>query len=219
MPALSNQRSISKYAKKALHYDGTAQRTDWIREHTINLLNLRAGEVVLDVGCGSGLSFGRLREKVGPAGSVMGIDQSPEMLGLAQRRIAENGWENTRAVEAFTEQVELPWQFDALLFHYTHDILQSESSVRNLLTYAKPNARIAIAGMKYFPLWMEPLNVYAFFKNYAWNGNGAGLRRPWRHIERLAELAPIRSTQVGMGYITHGVVNAPQPNRRSHLEA
>jgi SAM-dependent methyltransferase len=219
MPATSNHRSIAKYAKKAGLYDGTAHRTDWIRQHTIDLLELRPGEVVLDVGCGSGLSFAQLRAKVGPAGSVVGIDQSPEMLALAQRRIAENGWTNTRAVEAFTEHVELPWQFDALLFHYTHDILQSETSVRNVLAYAKPNARIAIAGMKYFPIWLEPLNLYAFFKNYAWNGNGAGLRRPWRHIERLAELAPIRSTQVGMGYITHGVVSAPQHNHKSHIEA
>jgi arsenite methyltransferase len=205
-PSLTNARSIQKYAKKAKLYDSTAHRTDWIRRKTIELLELNEGQAVLDVGCGSGLSFEQLRNGVGANGNVIGFDQSPDMLGLAQRLVNQRGWSNVCAQYGFGESIQFDVQFDAFLFHYTHDVLQSPKAIENLLSFAKPNARIAIAGMKMFPIWLEPLNVYAFFKNYAWNGNGSGLRRPWRHIEEQTDFTFIRSTQVGMGYIAVGKV-------------
>jgi arsenite methyltransferase len=44
------------------------------------------GERVLDVGCGPGFYVAELLEQVGPAGSVTGVDASPQTLALAQRR-------------------------------------------------------------------------------------------------------------------------------------
>jgi arsenite methyltransferase len=200
-PNVTNARSIQKYAKKAKLYDGTAHRTDWIRGKTIELLELDEGQTVLDVGCGSGLSFELLRRGVGKTGKTVGFDQSPDMLALAQRLVKQKGWGNVFTQYGFGESIHFETQFDAYLFHYTHDILQSPDAVENLLRFAKPNARIAIAGMKKFPIWLEPLNVYAFFKNFAWNGNGSGLRRPWRHIQERTDFTFVRATQVGMGYI------------------
>ena len=42
------------------------------------------GEVILDVGCGTGRNFERIRERIGPAGRLIGIEQSPEMLARAR---------------------------------------------------------------------------------------------------------------------------------------
>jgi arsenite methyltransferase len=44
------------------------------------------GERILDVGCGPGFLSAELRQEVGPAGSVVGVDASPAMLALAARR-------------------------------------------------------------------------------------------------------------------------------------
>ena len=44
------------------------------------------GERILDVGCGPGFLSAELRQEVGPAGSVVGVDSSPAMLALAARR-------------------------------------------------------------------------------------------------------------------------------------
>ena len=49
-------------------------------------LAARAGERVLDVGCGPGFYAEELLGEVGPEGSVVGIDASPEMLAVAARR-------------------------------------------------------------------------------------------------------------------------------------
>jgi ubiquinone/menaquinone biosynthesis C-methylase UbiE len=44
------------------------------------------GERVLDVGCGPGFYCNELVDEVGPEGFVVGVDASPQMLGLAKRR-------------------------------------------------------------------------------------------------------------------------------------
>ncbi len=59
------------------------------RLRTLELLQLRAGESVLDVGCGSGLLTQEMAMLVGAGGSVLGIDSSRDMLALADRRCAD----------------------------------------------------------------------------------------------------------------------------------
>jgi SAM-dependent methyltransferase len=48
-------------------------------------LGLRAGDTVLDAGCGTGRALPALREAVGPGGTLLGADLTPEMLHAAVR--------------------------------------------------------------------------------------------------------------------------------------
>jgi SAM-dependent methyltransferase len=48
-------------------------------------LGLRAGDTVLDAGCGTGRALPALREAVGPDGLVLGVDLTPQMLRAAVR--------------------------------------------------------------------------------------------------------------------------------------
>jgi ubiquinone/menaquinone biosynthesis C-methylase UbiE len=54
------------------------------RRKAVDCLGLRAGDRVLDVGCGTGRSLGYLHKAVGPTGRVYGIDISAGMLRKAQ---------------------------------------------------------------------------------------------------------------------------------------
>ena len=63
---------------------------------------------------------------------------------------------------------------------------------------------MAIAGVKYFPRWLAPLNLWVYFKNYGYNGAPGELRSPWDRIApRLADWQ-FTPTQFGMGYIASG---------------
>jgi SAM-dependent methyltransferase len=48
-------------------------------------MGLRAGDLVLDAGCGTGRALEPLRSAVGPSGTVLGCDLTPEMLAEARR--------------------------------------------------------------------------------------------------------------------------------------
>ena len=60
----------------------------------------KAGEVVLDIGCGCGQSSLQLAQRVGPRGSVQGVDISQPMLDRARERAREHRLENVQFLAA-----------------------------------------------------------------------------------------------------------------------
>jgi SAM-dependent methyltransferase len=54
---------------------------------------LKAGETVLDLGCGGGFDCFLAARKVGPTGSVIGVDMTPQMVSKARKNVAEAGEE------------------------------------------------------------------------------------------------------------------------------
>lgn len=196
--------SLAKYRQHAAGYDDTCGPTWPIRERAVAALQLKPGQVVLDVGCGTGLSLSLLRSVVGDSGKIYGFDQSPEMLALARQRAHAAGWKNVELFETSAQELNLPEPVDALLFHYTHDILRSPLALDQLLGSAKTGARVAIAGVKYFPRWLAPLNLWVYFKNRPYNGGPGELASPWDRIApNLAEWQ-LTPTQFGMGYLAFG---------------
>ncbi len=119
-----------------------------LRQRAIELLELRPGERVLDAGCGPGGSFPYLLDKVGRDGEVVGVEISPEMASLANKRIQNNEWRNVRVLESPAEQVHLEGLFDALLMLGAPDVYGSAAGLGNLLPHLKSNARVVAFGAK-----------------------------------------------------------------------
>ena len=202
-----NQLSIARYSRCAAGYDASAERTMALRLRTIAALRLQPGEVVLDVGAGTGLSYAPLLQAVGAQGRVLAFEQSPDMHAQAQRRVQHHGWHQVWHCQAPAETVQLPEPADAVLFNYVHDITRTPQAVDNILRQAKPGARIAMAGMKYFPWWTGPLNLLAWLKNRPYNANPGGLWRPWGLVQARCAHFECQPTMAGMGYIAHGALH------------
>ena len=198
--------SREKYRRRAARYDATCGPTWPIRERAVAALGLAPGMTVLDVGCGTGLSLPLLRAAVGDAGRVFAFDHSPHMLAQARSRVVRAGWRNVQLFETPAHGLALPEPVDALLFHYTHDILRSEAALDALLGQARPGANVAVAGIKYFPRWLAPLNVWVYLKNVGYNGAPGGLRTPWDRIAPRLSGWHWQPTQFGMGYLARGRV-------------
>lgn len=70
------------------------------RRRLIESLGPRAGDQILDLGCGTGLNFPLLQDRVGPGGMIVGIDRSAQMLAQARRRAQRQGWDNVILLQA-----------------------------------------------------------------------------------------------------------------------
>ena len=160
---------------------------------------------MLDVACGTGKSFEMLREAVGPEGVVVGVEQSPEMLQLAAERVREGGWDNVRLVESNMESADLAGPFDAVLFVYTQDVLQSDAALARIFEATQSGARVASTGLKLFPWYLGIANVWLLAISYPYFTTFRGLTKPWAPLERYVDLHDIRPTFLGSGYIAEGV--------------
>ena len=203
-----NELSIQRYRQRAKDYDQSAQRTMPLRLRTIALLQLRPGEVVMDVGAGTGLSYAPLLAGVGPGGRVLAFEQSPEMFEQARARVDQQGWANVWHTCEAAETVTLPQPADAVLFNYVHDVLRTPAALDNILRQAKPGARVAVAGMKFFPWWTGPLNLLAWLKNRPYNARASDMWRPWDLLEPRCNGFTRSTTQAGMGYIARGTTRS-----------
>ena len=74
----------------------------------IESLKFREGEIVADIGCGSGYIARRIAKKVGATGIVYGVDIQQEMLDLLAKRMATFGIENVRPIMGEIKDPKLP---------------------------------------------------------------------------------------------------------------
>ena len=70
------------------------------RRLTAEALQLAPGQVVLDLPCGTGLSFDTIAPAIGPEGLLLGVDRSHGMSNKAAARAEANGWAQVRVHQA-----------------------------------------------------------------------------------------------------------------------
>ena len=192
------------YGEHARSYDRDTVAFQPYRRAVVEALPLRSGQVVLDVGCGTGLCCGLLREKVGPGGGVVGIEESPEMAAVAREHIADQGWRNVTVVQSPAEEAEIGLMADAALFCAVHDIMQSPAALRNVMTKLRPGAWVAAGGGKWAAPMMVAANWLVSTLHAPYVRSFSGFDRPWRHLEQMVEDVRVREMAFGSGYIMTG---------------
>ena len=199
--------ALANYARLAEDYDASCQRIEPLREEAVALLGLRPGDLVLDVACGTGKSFALLCAGVGAGGSVVGIELSPQMCRQARARAAALEPARVRVVEGSAENTDCGAElFDAVLFHYTHDVLRNPVALAHLFASLRPGARVAVAGFKAAPAWAAPLNWFSMFRTRNYLTTFEGLDEPWSHLLRFVPDFRWRNRLAATGYVGWGNV-------------
>jgi SAM-dependent methyltransferase len=192
------------YGEHARSYNRDTSAFEPYRRSVVEALPLCRGQVVLDVGCGTGLCYGLLREKVGAQGAIIGIEESPEMAAVAREHIAAQGWRNVTVVQSSAEDAQIAPTADAALFCAVHDIMQSADALANVLAKLRPGAWIAAGGGKWAAPFMMAANMMTSTLHAPYVRSFDGFDRPWAYLEKLVEDVRVREMAFGNGYVMTG---------------
>ena len=160
----------------------------------IDALAPAPGQQVLDIGCGTGLNFPLLQERVGTSGTIVGIDRSAEMLRQARRRARAHGWENVILLQAdmvrldpgaIAARIEASGGVaasDAALATYSLSLMGDwEQAWTNMTGLLATHARVGVVDMQDpvgWARWMTPLARLACAL-----GGSDITAAPWRAVE------------------------------------
>ena len=201
----ARHQALQQYRARADRYDSELEPFEPLRREAIQRLDLRPGETVLDVGCGTGLSFGPLLDQLGPRGHIVGIEQCPEMMAQARLRFSDLRAQQLRLVQAPVEEAQWPGLAHAALFHFTHDILRSPRALDNVLAHLAPGARVVATGLQWAAPWVWPVNLFVLGAALYSVSSLDGLAQPWSELAPRLEGFEVHPTWMGGNFMATGV--------------
>jgi len=107
------------------HLEGRFEKK--LRQRLLNLLRIQRGEVVLEIGFGTGFSLLEIAHSVGSTGKVFGLDLTPQMICITERRINKAGLQN-RAELYEGDAREMPFEdsmFDVVYMASTLELFDT----------------------------------------------------------------------------------------------
>jgi demethylmenaquinone methyltransferase/2-methoxy-6-polyprenyl-1,4-benzoquinol methylase len=204
------------YLTRAEDYRRRSELFPGWREQLVTRLAPHRGDTVIDIGCGPGLNFAALQAAVGPHGTIIGIDSSPELLTVAATRVTRRRWDNVELINAPAATVSLSMRADAALFAAANDVLTSTAAVSNIVAHLQPGARVAAGGWKWPAPWLWPLKVCLAAWQRPCVGDFTDFGQPWRLLSDHVTDLQIREIGFGAGYLTHATTK-PRPG--THTDA
>ncbi|NOX17785.1 MAG: class I SAM-dependent methyltransferase [Chlorobi bacterium] len=212
--ALSKEEIKKLYRKRAPNYNITANlyyligfREKKYRELSAAALNVKKGDAVLEIGCGTGLNFPILLEKVGKEGKIIGIDLTDKMLEQAGVRVLNNNWKNIDLINIDAVEYEFGERIDAVISTFAFTMIpEYERVLRNISLALKPGSRFVICDFKkpeQYPDWITKLGVF-ITKPFGVSIDLAE-RKPWLKMKQYYSKVEVKEIYGGFAYIAVGI--------------
>ncbi len=179
---LGSDKVRSLYNAIAPFYDwetsasGFSENSRW-RKSAIAAMQLARNARVLDVACGTGLNFKIIQRHLGAdAGRIVGVDLSPRMLFLAQKRVERHRWTNVELVNMDMADYGPDLLFDGAICTLALEAMPDyQTVVDRIFSVLKPQGRFSMLGIK--PSSWMPHRFLNAPANWLWKTGGIDVRR------------------------------------------
>jgi ubiquinone/menaquinone biosynthesis C-methylase UbiE len=177
-----------------------------LRKRAVDRLNLRPGQCVLEVGCGTGRNFPYLHQAVGACGRIYGVDLSAGMLHRARQLRDRRGWINIDLTESDAVDFTAPEQLDAVFFSLSYNTMPHHLTVlRQAWKQLRPGGRLVIMDAKLPPgeggRLILPFSLWLMRRTMLANP----FIQPWEHLRRCAGHFDMQEFLLGSYYICYGI--------------
>jgi demethylmenaquinone methyltransferase/2-methoxy-6-polyprenyl-1,4-benzoquinol methylase len=176
-----------------------------IRRQAVSRLQLKPGERVLEVGCGTGRNLSLLSEAVGPEGHIYGVDISEGMLAEARALCERQGWHNVTLRQSDAALYQVPEPVDAVLFSLSFATMPHHREVlRHAWKQLRPGGRLVIMDAR-LPSGiagklLRPTTILTMKLTVLGNPD----IRPWDELRELTDDLDYEEMQLGTYYICRG---------------
>jgi ubiquinone/menaquinone biosynthesis C-methylase UbiE len=190
------------------------------REKAVATLELKPGDRVLEIGCGTGRNLCALREAVGDTGHVYGVDLSAGMLSRAHKLVADHQWRNVTLVHRDAVDYEAPEPLDGVLFSFSYNTMPHHLAVLNrAVGQLRPGGRVCVMDAKLPPgrcgRMLLPFSVWLMKHTLL----GNPYIHPWEHVARATEEVQIEAFLFSAYYICCGTKRGEAQSSNSFEEA
>lgn len=147
MPARGGhaERLEGFYAGQAEAYDRFRARLLHGRDELLARLPLRAGDVLVELGAGTGRNLEPLAADIPALADAWAVDLCPSLLAVARQRIAQHGWDNVQAVAADATTWRPPRPADVVLCAYSLSMMPDwRATVANACAMLRPGGLLAV---------------------------------------------------------------------------
>jgi ubiquinone/menaquinone biosynthesis C-methylase UbiE len=211
--ALTKKRIIDLYRLRARHYNITANlyylagfREYAYRKKAVKALDLRSGDTVVEIGCGTGLNFPLLQSAVGPGGKIIGVDLTDSMLDQARKRIERESWSNVELVQSDAALYRFPESIDGVISTFALTLVpEFDTVIRNGCEALKPGKRWVVLDFK---MPSTNLAVFAPLLLFLTKPFGVSLdlasRHPWESMRQYLRQMSVTECYMGFVYLAAG---------------
>jgi demethylmenaquinone methyltransferase/2-methoxy-6-polyprenyl-1,4-benzoquinol methylase len=213
--ALSKKETSDLYRKRAKRYDFAIWiyrlagfRVNRYRREAVAALNLKPGDLVIDLACGTGLNFPYLERAVGEQGKIIGVDLTDAMLDQACTRVRTAGWQNVELVQSDLAKYEFPASVSGILSTLAITLVpEYDEIIKTGAQALGPGKRMAVLDFKRpdnYPDWLVRFVVW-LNKPY-----GVSLelleRHPWESMKQHLNEVMLREYYLGILYLSVGEI-------------